>query len=236
MKNILIKILKYLVIFLFTFTTVNVIVLTALKYFNPPTSAFIELKRSNTLYSFEIPDNSREWLKLSDISPSIVKAVIASEDQRFTEHMGFDFEQISKAVKDIDSGRRVRGASTITQQTAKNLFLWSSKSLFRKGVEAYYSFLIELLWSKERILEVYLNIIEFGKEIYGVEKAASYYFNRSAKHLNNKQAAMLASILPNPLKLNPNEPSNYLLNRQANILKQMQNLEGSETMKKLLKK
>lgn len=162
------------------------------------------------------------WVPLEDISANMVRAVIASEDQLFFEHKGFDKEQIKKAKQENRTRRRPRGASTITQQTAKNVFLWPKSSWFRKGIEVYFTFLIELFWSKERILEVYLNSIEMGKNIYGAEAVARQHFNTTASRLTREQAALVAATLPNPLRFSSLHPSAYILRRQQEILRQMQ--------------
>ena len=162
-----------------------------------------------------------KWVPLSDISSAMVMAVIASEDNRFMEHSGFDWIEIEKALNK-ENRARVRGASTISQQTAKNVFLLPARSWIRKGMEAYYTILIEILWGKQRIMEVYLNVAEMGKGIYGAEAAAQYYYKKPAAKLTSLEAAMVAACLPNPLKRNPVKPTTYLLARQA----QIQNLMG----------
>jgi monofunctional biosynthetic peptidoglycan transglycosylase len=161
------------------------------------------------------------WVPLSQIARPLAQAVIASEDNRFLTHHGFDLEQITQARKEADRGRRLRGASTISQQTAKNIFLWPGKSYFRKGLEAYFTILIELLWSKERIMEVYLNSIEMGDGIYGAEAVARAHFHKPAAKLAPAEAALVAASLPNPRKLHSNNPSAYLLKRQSQILSLM---------------
>ncbi len=161
------------------------------------------------------------WVPLEKISDNLKRAVVASEDQRFFEHRGFDHEQIKKARKENITRRRPRGASTISQQTAKNLFLWPRSSWFRKGLEAYFTFLIELLWSKERILEVYLNSIEMGKGIYGAEAVARLHFDTTPLKLTRSQAALVAATLPNPRRFSSRYPSAYILRRQQEILRQM---------------
>ena len=148
-------------------------------------------------------------------------AVIASEDNRFAEHNGFDFIEIEKAMKENEKRKRKRGASTISQQTAKNVFLWPQSSWIRKGFEDYFTFLIELFWSKERIMEVYLNSIEMGKGIYGAQAAAKYKFNTTAAKLSSGQCALIAATLPNPIRFNSAKPSAYLLKRQKQILRLM---------------
>lgn len=148
-----------------------------------------------------------DWVSLDEISPNMQLAVIAAEDQKFPNHWGFDFEAIQKAFKFNEKSRRIRGASTISQQTAKNLVLWHGQSWFRKGLEVPITALMEIFWSKERILEVYLNIAEFGHGIFGVEAASRYYFKKSAKNLTQSEAALLAAVLPNPIIYKVNKPS-----------------------------
>lgn len=160
-------------------------------------------------------------------------AVVASEDQKFPAHWGFDFAQIGDALDDREHGRRIRGASTISQQVAKNLFLWPGQSWVRKGIEAYLTVLIEALWPKRRILEVYLNIAEFGHGIYGVEAASRTYFRKSAAQLNTYDAALLAAVLPNPARLKAAAPSFYVRSRQSAIVSQMQRLGGPSYLKNL---
>ncbi len=162
-----------------------------------------------------------QWVPLAHISVHLIHAVVASEDQRFFEHRGFDMEEIKKARNENLTRRRPRGASTITQQTAKNVFLWPGRSWLRKGLEAYFAFLMERFWSKERIMEVYLNSIEMGKGVYGAEAVARQHFHRPASQLTKAQAALIAATLPNPLRFNSSNPSAYVLRRQRSILRQM---------------
>ena len=175
---------------------------------------------------FENPEEDirHDWVPMEEISDNLKMAVIASEDQNFPNHNGFDFEAIEKAMEDNKKGKRVRGASTISQQTAKNAFLWPQRSWFRKGLEVYFTFLIELFWSKERILEVYLNSIEMGKGVYGAEAAAQAWFGKSAANLTAYEAAAIAAILPNPREYRAKPASNYIAGRQAWIVRQMRNL------------
>lgn len=165
-----------------------------------------------------------QWVPQEAISKHMRTAVIASEDARFFEHNGFDWEAIEKAMKYNETHQQKKGASTISQQTAKNLFLWPARSWFRKGLEFYFTFLIELMWSKERILEVYLNITEFSPTVFGVESAARHFFHKSAKDLTAAEAALLTAVLPNPKKWNVSAPSGYVLNRQQRILARMQRI------------
>lgn len=162
-----------------------------------------------------------EWKSLDKISPHLPVAVMASEDQRFLLHHGFDLDAISKAVKNNKKGGRRHGASTITQQTAKNVFLWPGRSWTRKGFEAYFTFLIELFWSKQRIMEVYLNSIEMGDGIYGAEAVAKHHFAKSAAVLTRSDCALIAATLPNPLKFDSSNPSSYMLKRRRQIEQQM---------------
>ena len=159
----------------------------------------------------------KTWVPYERISPEMAKAVIASEDNLFDKHNGFDWKAIRQAQKEYESGRRRRGGSTISQQTAKNVFLLPHKSMVRKGFEAYYTVLIELMWDKERIMEVYLNVAEMGKGIYGVEAAAEAYFGTTAAKLTRRQACLIAACLPNPMKRNAGKPSSYISKRAGDI-------------------
>lgn len=163
----------------------------------------------------------KDWESLENISPNLQLAVVCSEDQNFVKHSGFDFKAIDKAIKYNEHHRRKRGASTISQQTAKNVFLWTSRSWFRKGLEVYFTFLIECLWSKERIMEVYLNVIETGDGIYGAQAAASTFFHKDAANLTKGESAMIAAVLPNPIRFSVARPSGYILRRQGWIIHQM---------------
>lgn len=165
------------------------------------------------------------WVPLDEMSIYMPVAVIASEDQRFMEHKGFDFDAIEKAIDENRKGKRQRGASTITQQTAKNVFLWHGHSWVRKGLEAYFTFLIELFWSKQRIMEVYLNSIEMGDGIYGAEAVAQWHFHCTAAQLTRPQCALIAATLPNPLRFSSKNPSNYMLKRQTWIMRQMKHID-----------
>ena len=164
-------------------------------------------------------------------------AVIAAEDQLFTEHNGFDVNSIRKALdtKSTNKSKRLRGASTISQQTAKNVFLWQGRSWLRKGMEVYFTFMIELIWGKKRILEIYLNVVEMGKGVFGIEAAAQHNFRKSAKKLNRTESAKIAACLPNPRKYTVNPPSNYVSRRSLWILGQMNNLQDDADIVSLLK-
>lgn len=192
------------------------------RFMNPSTSAFM------LAYQLDNPPRPlrHEWVPLSDISPWMPLAVVASEDQRFPHHRGVDVDAIRKAVSEYKAGEGLRGASTITQQTAKNLFLWNGRSFARKAIEAGLAVTIDGLWPKQRVLEVYLNIAEFGPGIYGVEAASQAYFGKPARYLSQVQAARLAAVLPNPKVLSVNSPSAYVQERVDWIQRQMAQLSG----------
>ena len=165
---------------------------------------------------------SHDWVPLEGISPNLQKAVIASEDANFLTHYGFDFNAIQKAMKSNEKGRKLRGGSTISQQTAKNVFLWQGRSYIRKGLEAYFTVLIELIWSKERIMEVYLNSIEMGDGVYGAQEASRYWYRKDAAHLTKMEAAGIAAILPNPRKFTATNSSAKINRKKSRIIRGMQ--------------
>jgi len=175
---------------------------------------------------------NKTWVPIDKISQNMVQAVVASEDNLFMEHFGFDEKAIEQAIKHNAKGKRIRGGSTISQQTAKNVFLLPDRSYVRKVFEAYFTLLIECVWSKERIMEVYLNVIETGDGMYGVEAASETYFHCHAAQLTRPQAVLIAVSLPNPRKFNPGHPSPYLLKRQAKILNLMRKIEKVDFSKK----
>ena len=164
------------------------------------------------------------WTPIEKISPNLALAVVASEDNLFMQHNGFDFKQIEIARREAEEGKRLRGASTITQQTAKNLFLWQGRSWLRKGLEAYFTVLMEFMWSKKRIMEAYLNCIEMGNGIYGAAAVAKINFNTTPDKLTKEQCALIAATLPNPRRFNSAKPSKYMLERKNAILKNMKNI------------
>jgi len=164
---------------------------------------------------------SHDWVPLEEISVNLQKAVIASEDGNFLKHNGFDFKAMQKAFKNNNRGKKLKGGSTISQQTAKNVFLWQGRSYIRKGLEAYFTFLIEIVWGKERIMEVYLNSIEMGKGVYGAEAAAEHWYRTDAKNLTKIQAAGIAAILPNPRKYKATNSSSYIEKRKGKIVRVM---------------
>lgn len=166
----------------------------------------------------------RDWRPLEELSPRLAQAVIASEDNLFCEHFGFDLKAVEEVVADLDDGKRVRGASTITMQTAKNLFLWDGRSFVRKALEIYPTLVIELLWSKRRTMEVYLNIIEWGPGVYGAEAAAQHHFGKGAEHLSRREAALLAVVLPNPREWSAGQPGPYVRKRAGTIMARVHQL------------
>ncbi len=168
-----------------------------------------------------------DWVSIEEINEKLQLAVVCSEDQNYLKHDGFDWGAIKKAMAQNKKGKRIRGGSTITQQTAKNVFLWPGRSYIRKGLEAYFTFLIELFWSKERIMEVYLNSIEMGDGVYGAEAAARFWFKKSASKLTKDEASAIAAILPNPVKYIANPPSKYVQSRK-NWIKQQMNFWGND--------
>ena len=164
---------------------------------------------------------SHDWVSIENISTNMQKAVIASEDGNFLTHNGFDFDAIKKAMENNEKGKKLKGGSTISQQTAKNVFLWQGRSYLRKGLEAYFTVLIELIWGKERIMEVYLNSIEMGTGVYGVEAAAKHWYGKTAANLSKREAAGIAAILPNPRKFKATSSSSYINNRKSKIVRIM---------------
>jgi monofunctional glycosyltransferase len=198
---------------------VSVGAVLTLRWLPPPVTAMM-LERPGPLR-----DIRYEWRDRPQITANVARAVIASEDQRFLAHHGFDFDQLQIAIGEYRSGDELRGASTISQQVAKNLFLWSGRSFVRKGLEAYFTLLLEACWPKQRILEVYLNVAELGDGVFGVEAAARLFFGVHASALSAEQAALLAAVLPNPRKLHVDKPTNYVRGRQSWILGQMKLLE-----------
>jgi monofunctional biosynthetic peptidoglycan transglycosylase len=196
----------------------------------PPTSAFMvqQLARNVAAGDWRLP--AYRWVPADRISPQLALAVIAAEDQRFPTHFGLDLEAIRRAADHNARGGRTRGASTITQQTVKNLFLWPGRSWLRKGLEAWLALWMEALLSKGRILELYLNLAQFGDNIYGAEAASRYYFGVSADHLDAREAALLAAVLPNPVRYRADAPTAYVRSRQDWILTQMRQL-GPESLR-----
>ena len=196
----------------------NILFIVWGKFFNPP----ITFTQIGGLV--EYGKLKRDYISYDEMGNNVKKAVIAAEDQQFFDHNGFDYKAIEKAMQHNQKGKKLRGGSTISQQTAKNVFLWQGRSWVRKGLEAVYTFIIELVWGKDVILERYLNSIEMGRGVFGVESASQYYFNKSAKNLTKSEAAWIATILPNPRKYDPHNPSAYLNKKHNWIMRQMNNI------------
>ena len=222
------KKLRKVVFYLFIIQLLYIIVL---RWVNPPITI--------TQLTNWIEGNGlkRDYIEFEAMSPNIKLAVMASEDQLFTEHSGFDFNSIKEVLnRKTKSKKRIRGASTISQQVAKNVFLWQGRSWIRKGLEVYFTFMIELIWGKERILEVYLNVIEMGKGVFGIEAASRHYFKKPANKLTRAEAARIAACLPNPKKYKVQPPSPYISRRTPQIMEQMSNIEPLEGVQILLGK
>ncbi|WP_295686055.1 monofunctional biosynthetic peptidoglycan transglycosylase [uncultured Nevskia sp.] len=213
------RIWQWLLLAPFAIAALAVLQVLILRIVPPFTSAF--------MIASDAPEIRYDWVPWQRIAPVAGLAMVAAEDQKFPEHWGFDFEAIDKALDHNKRSRRMRGASTISQQTAKNLFLWSGRSYIRKGLEVGYTLLIETFWPKRRVLEMYLNIAQFGPGVYGVEAAAQLYFHKPAARLSRSEAALLAAVLPNPVRLRVDRPSAYVLGRANQIEGQMQAL-GSD--------
>jgi monofunctional biosynthetic peptidoglycan transglycosylase len=222
------RLLRGIGLALLAWAAVTVAVVVALRWVDPPITAFMLQSRVSALFS-DRPgyDFDYQWRDWNRISRNAALAVVAAEDQQFPEHHGFDFKQIDKALADRERGRRVRGASTISQQVAKNLFLWPGQSWFRKGLEAGITVLIEAAWSKQRILEVYLNVAEFGRGTFGVQAASRRFLHKDAARLTVSDAALLAAVLPAPGHFRADAPSRYVTRRQAWIERQMASLGGT---------
>jgi monofunctional glycosyltransferase len=228
------KLFRFVIYSITAFLVSTVLIVLVFKWINPVSTAFISLKSSEPalMLNNEIP--KQKWVSIDNISRNMPLAIIASEDQLFFDHFGFDFNQIEKAMKSNARRKRQRGASTISQQVAKNMFLFPGKSLFRKGMEAYFTLLIELIWGKKRILEVYMNIAELGEDVYGVEVASRLYFGKSASAITPGEAALLTAILPSPVKRSVLRPTAYLSGRRETILQQMELIGGAGYIKEML--
>jgi monofunctional biosynthetic peptidoglycan transglycosylase len=226
--------LKWIAFAILGWVGVCAVVVLLMRWINPLTSAFmLGASLQATVHHDTGYRTDYRWVSLEHISPHVALAVIASEDQLFPFHNGFDLNSIREAVRASERGKRLRGASTISQQVAKNLFLWSGRSFIRKALEAWFTLLIEAMWPKERILEVYLNTIELGRGVYGVEAASQRYFHKPAARLSPSEAALLAAVLPNPIRLRVDNPSRYVLSQRDRILEQMRDLGGSSYLQAL---
>jgi monofunctional glycosyltransferase len=219
------RIIRFGLIFFFG---TSIIFTLLFRFINPPATPLMLIRVIENIADGKKPSITKDWVKLTDISPNLVLAVIASEDNNFETHYGVDFKAIEKAKRLNARGKKIRGASTITQQTAKNAFLWPARTYLRKGLELYFTGLIELGWGKKRIMEVYLNVIEMGDGLYGCEAASQQYFHKSAKNLTRAEAAAIAAVLPNPRKWRPDRPTAYIAKKKSWIMWNMNNVVRPE--------
>ena len=224
------KWLQWLVVLFFA-TSIGAVVLY--RWLPVPVTPLMIIRCVQQVQNGESLRLRHHWVPLEEMSIYMPVAVMTSEDQCFMEHHGFDYEAIEKALEENRKGKRQRGASTITQQTAKNVFLWPDHSWVRKGLEAYFTFLIEVFWSKQRIMEVYLNSIEMGDGIYGAEAVAQWHFGCTAAQLTRPQCALIAATLPNPLRFSSKNPSGYMLKRQTWIMRQMKHIDPMKSERPL---
>ncbi len=218
---LIIKILKFLLKLFLGFVILSVVSVIIFRWLPIPLTPLMLIRCVEQKSDGKKMTLKHDWVSLEEISPKLQLAVVCSEDQNYLKHYGFDWGAIKKARKANEEGKKLRGASTISQQTAKNVFLWPGRSYVRKGFEVYFTLLIEIFWSKERIMEVYLNSIEMGNGVYGAESAAQHWFKKPAIKLNKDESAAIASVLPNPLKYIANPASGYIGKRKAWIKQQM---------------
>ena len=218
------KILRWVKKAMLWFFAISILMVLVFKWVPIPYTPLMAIRALENKWEGKDAVLSHDWMPLEEISPNLQKAVIASEDGNFLNHHGFDFQAMQKAFKNNQKGKRIKGGSTISQQTAKNVFLWQGRSYLRKGLEAYFTVLIELIWGKERIMEVYLNSIEMGKGVYGAEEAAKHWYRKSAVNLTKREAAGIAAILPNPLKYKATNSSSYIERRKDKILRNMRHV------------
>jgi monofunctional biosynthetic peptidoglycan transglycosylase len=218
------KILRWVKKATLWFFAISILLVIIFKWVPIPYTPLMAIRALENKWEGKDAVLSHDWVPLEEISPNLQKAVIASEDGNFLNHHGFDFQAMQKAFKNNQKGKRIKGGSTISQQTAKNVFLWQGRSYLRKGLEAYFTVLIELIWGKERIMEVYLNSIEMGKGVYGAEEASKHWYRKSAVNLTKREAAGIAAILPNPLKYKATNSSSYIERRKDKILRNMRHV------------
>jgi monofunctional biosynthetic peptidoglycan transglycosylase len=225
------KLAKWTALAVLAFLVLTALPVLVMRWLDPPASSF--MLRAQAAAKEKSYRTRYQWVDMERISPHVAVAVIAAEDQQFPFHRGFDLKSIREAVKENTRRKRPRGASTITQQVAKNLFLWNGASYVRKGLEAWFTVLLEALWPKARILEVYLNIAELGRGIYGVEAASQAFWRKPAARLNRYEAATLAAVLPNPRRMRADRPSRYVAERRDYIVDQMRGLGGQAYLERL---
>lgn len=213
--NKVFRLLRWLVL---GFLGSSILITLLYRWIPPPVTPLMVIRVIQQISDGKDVRLKKDWVSLQEISPNLPQAVVASEDNEFLEHYGFDFEAIQKAQKFNETHKKTKGASTISQQTAKNVFLWPDRSWIRKGLEVYFTGLIELLWGKERIMEVYLNVIEMGDGYYGAEAASRHFFNKPASHMSRSEAALIAATLPNPRIFRADKPSDYIRRKQGRII------------------
>lgn len=224
MKKFKRLLIRFLLLFMLAGVTLSLLMVVPFRWLNPPYTMVMAdrwLSSKNNFYLHQ------QWLSWEEMPKQAALAVVTSEDQRFPIHKGFDFDAIVSALKAASKGKALRGASTISQQVAKNMYLWTGRSWLRKGLEVWFTLLIEITWGKQRILEVYLNIAEWGDGVFGLEAASRYHFSKPAAALSPMQSALLASTLPSPLKYNPARPQQHLIDRARWNLQQQQKLGGT---------
>ena len=231
MKQIWQKIWKWIKRLTVAFFVLSIITTILFRFIPVPVTPLMIIRCAEQIFDGKAPEINKDWVPLKEMSPNLVLAVISSEDQKFAEHFGFDFEAIEKVAKQNvkleKRGKPIKGGSTISQQCAKNVYLFPQRSYIRKAFEVYFTFLIEIFWSKKRIMEVYLNVIEMGDGIYGAQAASKTFFKKDAKNITAAEAATIAAVLPNPRKWNAGKPTSFIIKRKNWILKQMSHLRGS---------
>lgn len=211
-------VIKGLSLLIFSFILTSFLGVLIYRWVNPNLTMLMVIRHYELMFDGKSSSIQKDWESIENISPNMVLAAVSAEDSKFLTHWGFDFELIKLAMKHNERSKRVKGASTISQQTAKNIFLWPRRSWMRKGFEAYFTVIMETLWTKKRIMEAYLNIVEFGKGVYGVEEAAQKFYKKPAAKLNRSEAAMLTTVLPSPAKRSPANPSSYMYRYQERVL------------------
>lgn len=220
------------------FFALSVLWVLAYKFIDPPMTPLMVIRKLDFERNKSKDGIVKEWKDYEEISPYLFQAILSAEDQRFMQHSGIDWKAVEKAreYNEKHKGKRLHGASTVTMQTAKNTFLWHGRNYLRKGLEAYFTYLIEFIWGKKRILEVYANVVEWGHEVYGAEAASKKYFKKSAKNLTKRQAALLAAVLPNPNRWSPAKPTQYINRRVNHIMKYMHQTPIPKFDKKKIRK
>ena len=224
MKGIWKLIFRFVKLFVILFIGISLLWVLLYKFVNPPVTWLMVTRGFERKADGKDWKIDKEWKDFDEISDGMKRAAVAAEDQKFLNHHGFDFEAMGKAINKNANSKKLVGGSTISQQTAKNVFLWPGRSYIRKAFEAYFTALIEIFWSKKRIMEVYLNVIEMGDGVYGIQAASQYYYHKDASQLTRREAAAIASIFPLPLKWSPTKPTRYLRHRQSLIVRNIRRL------------